>query len=742
MGAAACLATGFLPLFGGPGYEAALAAGLILPSTAAISVALAVSSTRASPFDALGRGVATGFALATLALAICLLHGLRVGLCDLWDGVAIFALGPGVGAVMGGAWGAAVGLIAAGRRRRRTAAVLVALAGPAGSIGISLWRFWSSPMVFAFDPFFGFFAGPLYDTVIEPLARLQSYRVGSLFSLLAVGVLGFHLERREPRFVLVSRGRPGLVLAGALAAAGSLFVTLSGPRLGHFSTTASIRSELERSHVSERCEIVYAPSVPEHEARILGRECDGHVRAIEAWFETRGPDRITVLIFESEAQKGWLMGAASTYIAKPWRREVYLQFARYPHPVLGHELAHVIAGSFGAGPFRVSGPLGGLIPDSGRIEGVATAATPSDDPELTLAGWSRAMLNLGLLPPLAAVFRLSFLGENSSKAYTVAGAFIEWLRAAHGPAAVRGWYAGTPLPALTGGKDLAALERDWRASLAKETLSPQALEAARARFDRPAIFGRKCPHVVDRILGEAHGRLGQGDVRGARERFDRVLALDRAHFGARAGLGSCSVKAGDDADARRRFEELAADPKLHAALRLSAEESLADLDLATGQLGRAVERYRRIAAGVADDDRLRTLDVKASPENDRERAAIASLLVGDPRIGRDFGEAAALIGEWSAAAPDDGLPEYLLGRNFYNSGRYQEAARRLDRALAKKQRLPRVEREALRLRVVVACALDDRPRAAEAFARYRSLPGVEPAARVGVEQMARRCGLQ
>ena len=231
-------------------------------------------------------------------------------------------------------------------------------------------------------------------------------------------------------------------------------------------------------------------------------------------------------------------------------------------------------------------------------------------------------------------------------------------------------------------------------------------------------------------------------MRGARERFDRVLALDRAHFGARAGLGSCSVKAGDDADARRRFEELAADPKLHAALRLSAEESLADLDLATGQLGRAVERYRRIAAGVADDDRLRTLDVKASPENDRERAAIASLLVGDPRIGRDFGEAAALIGEWSAAAPDDGLPEYLLGRNFYNSGRYQEAARRLDRALAKKQRLPRVEREALRLRVVVACALDDRPRAAEAFARYRSLPGVEPAARVGVEQMARRCGLQ
>ncbi len=704
-------------------------------------MALAVSSTRATPFDAFGRGVATGFVLAVLGLVAALLHGLRVGICDLWDGVAVFALGPGVGAAVGGAWGAAAGLVAAGRRRRRTAAVLLALAAPVATILFSLWRFWSSPMVFAFDPFFGFFAGPLYDTVIEPVERLESYRLGSLLSLLAAGVLAFHLDRGEGGVSLVSRRRPGVALAGGLAAAGSLFLTLSGPRLGHFSTSASIRDELERSHASERCEIVYAPSIPEHEARLLGRECDGHVRALEAWFEARGPERITVLVFESEAQKGRLMGAASTYIAKPWRREVYVQFARYPHPVLGHELAHVIAGSFGAGPFRVSGPLGGWIPDPGRIEGVATAATPSDDPQLTLAGWSRAMLDLGLLPPLTSVFRLSFLGENSSKAYTVAGAFVEWLRAAHGAAAVRGWYSGTPLPALTGGKDLTALEGEWRASLAKEALSAQSLEAARARFDRPAIFGRKCPHVVDRILGEAHGRLGQGDVGGARERFDRVLALDRAHFGARAGLGSCSIKASDDADARRRFEELAGDPKLHAVLRLSAEESLADLDLATGQLARAVERYRRIAAGVADEDRLRTLDVKASAASERERAAIATLLVGDVRLGRDFGEAAALLGEWSAAAPDDGLPEYLLGRNFYNAGRYPEAARRLDRALEKKLRLPRVEREALRLRVIVGCALDDRPRAGEALSRFRALPGVEPAARAGVEQMAQRCGL-
>lgn len=716
-----------------------------MPSIAAISTALAVSAARPSAVAALERGVILGALLGAIALLSSLVHGARVGFCDAEQGVLELLLGPGCGAVMGGAWGAGAGLVVGSkgtRRRRIVLSVLGGLLGPLAGVLISLWRFWSSPMVFAFDPFFGFFAGPLYDTVIEPVGRLETYRVGSLFTLIAAGAFCFHLERDGDGFRLVGRGRPALAFLGLSALAGSLWLTLAGSSFGHWSTPESIEAELERSVAGERCDVRYAPSIAEHEAKALGRDCDAHVRLLERWFEAKGPERIRVWVFESEAQKGRLMGAASTYIAKPWRREVYVQFARYPHPVLGHELAHVVAGSFGAGPFRVSGPLGGLWPDPGRIEGIATAAAPSDDPDLTLAEWSRAMLELGLLPPLEAVFRLSFLGENSSKAYTVAGAFVEWLREVHGAAAVRGWYAGQPLSALTGGKDLAALERDWRASLEREKLSAAALEAARARFDRPAVFGRKCPHEVDAALSEAHGRLGQGDVRGARERFERSLALDPAHFGARLALGTCAARAGDDADARRRYGVLAEDPKLHKLLRLAAEEALADLDLARGASADAAARYQKIAGLVIDEDRLRTLDVKASATKDPARAAIAALLVGDPMAGRDPAEAAALLGEWVTAEPENGLPEYLLGRGAYNSGRYPEAARRLDRALDKKLALPRVEAEALRLRVVVACLLEDRTRGREALARHQALPGLEPAGRSNVERLGRRCGLQ
>src|SRR4051812_43399206 len=86
-------AIGFLPLFGGPGYESALAAGLVLPFAVAVVTALEVSSARVLPERALARGLANGGAFALLAYLITLLHGLRVGFCDVLGGSAHFGLG-------------------------------------------------------------------------------------------------------------------------------------------------------------------------------------------------------------------------------------------------------------------------------------------------------------------------------------------------------------------------------------------------------------------------------------------------------------------------------------------------------------------------------------------------------------------------------------------------------------------------------------------------------------------------
>ena len=753
-------AIGFVPQFGGPGYESALAGGLVLPTLAAMATALLVSSrthhsilTTHHCFDALGRGVTLGSVLALLGAAIATLHGLRTGFCDAPLGYELWVTGPGPGAVMGGAWGAGAGLLALRWRRGRLWSALLALAGPLGGVAIGFWRFYTSPMVFGFDPFVGYFAGPLYDTIVDPGVRLLSYRVGSLASLLAVAVLAWHLELDEAsRFRLIWRGRPGVVAAGTLALGMSLAVTLCGARLGHWSTTQSIEDGLGRTLTAGRCQVVYSSGVPRVDAQRVGDECVGHLPEVEAYLGARGPERVMVFLFASDAEKGAYMGATHTYIAKPWRGEVYVQAAGFPHPTLGHELAHVVSGSFGVGPFRVAGPLGGLIPDPGRIEGIAVAASPGEDDDFTLLEWSKALLDLNLLPEMQSVFRLGFLAKASNTAYTVAGAFVSWFHDRYGAEAVRAWYSGRPIEQVTRGKSLSALDREFRADLAQIQLRPELMAMAKARFDRPSIFGRVCPRRIDRDLGLAEARLGAGDIVGAREAFQALLDLERDNTHARLGLAQCDVRAGELDAAVQRYQALATDPKLSVLERASALEARGDVDVMAQHPERALDAYAGVAKLDADDDRRRTLEVKSLAASAPPGAGMRTLLIGEPRLGPSWDEAAPQLG--AEAAAGDPLAQYLVGRNLWLHGRPEAALRYLDASLEPEPKLARssavswppalsIVRETLRLRIVITCFDQrfERGPGRDALRRFDADPGVPAAKKAATRRFAKRCGL-
>ncbi|HET7545553.1 MAG TPA: tetratricopeptide repeat protein [Polyangiaceae bacterium] len=733
------LAYGFIPQFGGPGYESALAAGLLLPATSALCVSFGVAGRRVTPLAAFGRGISVGFCLAVLGALIVFGHGLRVGLCDVGWGLELYLLGPTPGALLAGVWGALVGLLSGLLRagfRRRTACIAGALAGPLCGIGFSLGRFYTSPMVFAFDPFFGYFAGPLYDTVIDAFWTLATYRAGTLLTLLSLGISASFFDA-QLRF----RGladRSWLAGVGLCASLGSAALSYHGTSLGHFSTRASIEAALGQQVYGARCDVKYSSAISRRDALLFARDCDAELSADEAYFEIQGPARVTAFLFANEGEKGRLMGASSTYIAKPWRREIYVQASAYPHPVVGHELAHVLAGSFGQGPFRVSGPLGGWIPDPGRIEGIAVAASPNDNDDFTLDEWAKTLLDLALLPPLSSVFRLGFLGQNSSTAYTVAGAFVHWFHDRYGAAAVRRWYGGEPIERVSG-QSFAALEAAWRADLARVNVAPALLEAARVRFDRPSLFGRHCPRIVDKLNGVANQKLGSGDTAGARRTISELLRLDPHHTGAKFVLAVCEVKEGDEAAALAAYAKLATSPELAKLERASAREAQADVELRAGRSADAQRDYDAVASIVADEDRLRTLDVKRSPQNELQRRAIVDLLVGDPLLGAAFEVAAPRLAEWADAEPENGLPSYLLGKNLFGRGRFLEAADYLDQALTKKLSLPRVVREAWRTRLTLACALGDGTAKTRALTALRGDLELSSARRAAVERLAARC---
>jgi len=732
----ALMAIGFLPLFGGPGYEHALASGVVVPAAAAIATALATSARPLAPFACVLRGLRSGAVLGALALATALLHGLWGGICDLWGGVSFFLLTAGFGGLLGGVWGAAAGEIARARRRRRLVCVAAALAAPIAGILVSAARFYSSPMIFAFDPFFGFFSGTLYDTIVDETAALLTYRAGSAATIAGALLVASALGRTERGGLRFASGASGMAdgnvapggarapatlraLLGAGAFAVSLTLAAFGPSLGHYQTAGTIARALGASVSGARCDVVYPDSVVPDQAQLLLRDCEEELAADERRLGTHLDGRLAEFVFRDANEKRALMGAAQTSIAKPWRREVYVQLAAYPHPILGHEVAHVVAGSFGRGPFRIAGAAGGLWPNPGLIEGIAVATSPDDD-ELTDAQWARAMLDLGILPQAARLFSLDFLGENAAKSYTVAGAFVAWVIDRWGAAAVRAWYGGGDITALTG-SGWPELDDAFRASLRALAMPDGASAYAAARFQRPSVWARRCPHVVDRLDRDAD--LCRDDHRFARAvaLYDRALARDPRDWHATLERARVQTGYGDNAAGRRSLAELAGNELAPRTVRDRAEEALADDDLARGRDALAAAAYRRLAERALDEDVRRTLEVKADTSEDAlARAAILELLVGSPGRPIDRWVAGLSLGDWAAAtrAP---VAEYLAGKNLAGHERHARAAYWLDAALAAGDAgaplRPSVARELVRQRVVCACALDDRAALDGAIAR-------------------------
>lgn len=740
----AMLAVGFLPLFAGPGYESALAAGLILPATIAIAASLDVARNRSAPFDALASSVAMGGIVALVGYATTLVHGWRAGFCGFSAGTIFYALGPAMGCLLAGAWGALSGEAAAliAKRHVRSASVLFALAGPLGGILVSVARFYSSPIIFAFDPFFGFFSGAIYDTVVDDaLFALFTYRLGSFLMLLGVFVAAAHIERiygNRLRFRWL--GRPGVALFGFACLLTSFVLFLRGPRLGHWQTARSIENELGGKVDGERCDIVYARALGKEQAELFARDCDAQVRAVEKWMGVRDTPRVRAFLFRDSAQKRSLMGAATTYIAKPWRREIYVQANGFPHPVLGHELAHVIAGSFTKGPFRVGGIYWGLGSNPGLVEGMAVAASPDDDEDLTPAEWSRTMMDLGILPRLDDVFALGFFNQTAAKAYTVAGAFVSYLHDRYGAEAVRRFYAGESLDEVVG-KPLSALERDWHEALRGLEISPHARAIAEARFDRPSVFGRRCPHEVDTIRGEANLAQAEGDLPLAMASYERLLRLDPGDLRSRFQLATCHLRSGDDARAASQLDSLANDEKWPRAARDRARSQLADMALQVGNLDRAEHLYEELRGRTLDEDALRTLDVKLEAVRDpKAREAVVELLIGRKERGPDPALAATKLGAWAASEPTNGLPDYLLARGLLGRGLYREAGEGLNRALEKGLAIASVKREALRLRMIAACAVGEGETVTLSYAQWREEPETGGARGEGVRRLWERCG--
>ena len=238
----------FVPLFDVLGYDFAFAMGFAAALAGVdlghgvIVRARAGGGDGDAPAAALARRVGLALAAAlgvlVLPLLLSLANGLRVRNCNLGAGLAFYVLLPVSTAV----FAAPAGVLAAtfvGRRAR-----LVAWLLPILSLAWTGWRLYEGPAVFAFDPFGGYFPGPIYDEALRPPARLVHFRLVNLVwigAAVAVGLAAIGRGRDPRRW-----RRPALAAAVPLVVASALFFSWRGDH-GFYVRRGDLIAALDRT---------------------------------------------------------------------------------------------------------------------------------------------------------------------------------------------------------------------------------------------------------------------------------------------------------------------------------------------------------------------------------------------------------------------------------------------------------------------------------------------------------------
>ncbi len=722
---AACASVRLLAV---PGIESAFVLALVLPPIVAADIAARVARERGggAPARVVLLG-ALGVALAVTAIpsAILAVRGLFTRLCEPGLGLAFLGLGPLVGNVLAGAWGAVAGALASTPRR----AIALGVAGPLAGVGLGLYRFFTTPAIFAYTPFAGYFPGTIYDREVTLPPAYLTYRAATLLAIAALALFFAAAYDRESGRLRVRRfvERIGTAAASAACLAGVASVWAAGPALGHRADARYVAEALGGRVEGERCVLHVPRETPTRLRRLWSDDCDFQVERIERLLGVRHDARVHAYFYRSSDEKRALMGAGQTQIAKPWRAEVHVQVDDWPHPVLAHELVHVLGARTGAGPFAVSGPLYGLLPNPGLIEGLAVGTAWNVRDGLDPDQWSRAMLEIGRLPRLRDVFGLGFTALPPRNAYDAAGSFVRWVQRERGSAAVRRMYQeGDVERAL--GASIESLERDWRAHLRTVALPEGTTERARARFADRGVFSSVCPHEVASLHRDLAGDVAAGDHRAASRTCGAILAIDPSDLTAavqRVGALGALGRVGDARAALRALESIGAPSPSIAAARVAFADGL----WSAGSIDEASRTYEALLAEPVDEELARAIEVRrlAIAEPAEVREVIRQILVGYDGQ-RATSEVVVHLARELGRLRADGLGPYLEARQLYFARRYDRAASLLDDAEARGLPSARLRREAARLRVAALTAIGRYADAESALAAFDDDPYLAPTA--------------
>jgi len=439
-----------------------------------------------SPLLSSSAGAAAGVSLSMGMLVVHLLFGSK---CGLKEGLKFFAALPVISSVFSAAFGAFWSTVS----DRFWGAVL-------SVAGIAVWILATAALTvfgtgtFAFNPFFGYFPGPLYDEAIFFPSQLWLYRAFNM--VYALGIIGAAQIVWRTKYIEHEEWLPVLSNWSVIAAAICGIISLSlGGLLGFRPSVAHIERQLSATLPFDSGEIHYRPST---KSALLARQLkdDLEYRAYKvSEFLDEAPPSFDCYLYTSSSQKKRLVGAGKTLYVDIQGAKVHLNPFRWPHRLLQHEVTHIASCPFGLKPLGIS-----IRP--GLIEGLAVASEGYRG-EFSIHEWAKAIMSLKLGRKPTQIMNLGFWRESPQRSYIVAGSFVAFLKDRYGTERLKMAYPFGDFK-LTYRKEIAELEREWLDFLEKEVNGPKYLsERAKEKFTRPPIFERSCARETARLQKRA-----------------------------------------------------------------------------------------------------------------------------------------------------------------------------------------------------------------------------------------------
>jgi tetratricopeptide (TPR) repeat protein len=702
-----------VPLFGVPGYELSQALTLALGvGGGGVAVAAARQERRilagqgprgARSFGATGSvGAAIG-AASVLNLAAVLPPLLAAGAwsalgtrCDPFAQAGFVALLPLPSALLASAVGTLTGFIAP----RARGALLLYAGVLLGTVAVTAWPIYFGPQVFAFNHLLGYFPGPLYDEALWVRPPLYWFRLHSLLwagaaASLAVLCLDLRDGRaRPPRL----RPAPAGFLALCLLGAGVLAV--KGPALGLRVTHTHLAAQLGAVHDTPHFRIHYFRGKPRAEMLRLERDLEFRWTQLSEFLGGAPEEPILVYLYRSPEQKQKLVGAGGTQFAKPWQLAIHINDAGFPHPVLKHELLHVMAAPYGSGPFRTTARFG-VWAQMAVIEGLAVAGDNRAD-DLTLHQWAAAMRRNQLGPDVRLLFSADgFYKVAASRAYTTAGSFLRFLAETYGTERLRQlYYDGNFQRAY--GKPLDELAAQWERWVDEVPLEVHAQVQAEQRFRKPSLFARSCAREVATLEKEGWDFM-RSDPEQALGRFRRCAELQPEEPSFTLAQARALWATQQQAEAEQVLAGLEATVSHLPSVDAEVGVARADLAWDEGRLQDARAHLQRVLSLQPAPGVQRGAHVRLAALEEPARAPAVRTWF---REGAADGVKMVLLREALVHAPLDPYLNYLLGRRLLEHDAPLLAQAHLTASL--EGELPAsLRREALRLQIVAAYLAGD-----------------------------------